>query len=69
MLALGRRIAKHDDGDAIVYVEVDAINVLDGAFELINCVLALVQMMADNDDDGLDPANDVVELDALMAVV
>lgn len=37
MLALGRRIAKHDDGDAIGYVEVDARNVVVAdALELIN---------------------------------
>lgn len=63
MLELGRRIAKHDDGEAIGYVEVDASNVV-VAFELIDCVLALV-LMADNDDDGLD----VIELDTFVAVV
>lgn len=63
MLELGRRIAKHDDGEAIGYVEVDASNVV-VAFELIDCVLALV-LMADNDDDGLD----VIGLDTFVAVV
>lgn len=65
MLELGRRIDKHDDGEAIGYVEVDASNVV-VAFELINCILAL-ELMADNDEDGLD-ANDVVELDTFVAV-
>lgn len=52
MLALGRLITKHDDGATIGYVEVDASNVV-VAFELIDCVLALVQV-ADNDDVEFD---------------
>lgn len=52
MLALGRLITKHDDGATMGYVEVDASNVV-VAFELIDCVLALVQV-ADNDDVEFD---------------
>lgn len=69
ILALGRRWAKHDDGDAIGYVEVDARNVVFVTFELVNCILALVLLMADNDEDGLDANDDVVELDSVDAAV
>lgn len=58
MLALGRLISKHDDGATIGYVDVDASNVV-VAFELIDCVLALV-LVADND---------VVEFDTFVVVV
>lgn len=63
MLALGRRITKHDDGATIGYVEVDASNVV-VAFELIDCELALLQV-ADSDEDGFDP-NDGVEFDTFV---
>ena len=65
MLALGRRITKHDDGATIGYVEVDASNVV-VAFELIDCELALLQV-ADIDEDGFDP-NDGVEFDTFVVV-
>lgn len=65
MLALGRRITKHDDGATIGYVEVDASNVVI-AFELIVCKLALLQV-ADIDEDGFDP-NDDVEFDTFVVV-
>lgn len=65
MLALGRRITRHDDGATIGYVEVDASNVV-VAFELIDCELALLQV-ADIDEDGFDP-NDGVEFDTFVVV-
>lgn len=69
MLALGRRIDKHDDCDPIGYVAIGYDRNPVVALELINwLVLALELILADNDDDGLD-ANDVVELDAFEAVV
>lgn len=64
MLALGRRITKHDDGATIGYVDVDAIIVV--AFALIDCELALL-LVADTDEDGFDP-NDVVEFDTFDVV-
>lgn len=66
MLALGRLITKHDDGATIGYVEVDASNVVVVAFELIACELALLQI-ADIDEDGFDP-NDDVEFDTFDVV-
>lgn len=66
ILALGRRITKHDDGATIGYVEVDARNVV-VAFELIDCELALLQVV-DIDEDGYDP-NDDVEFDTFVVIV
>lgn len=65
MLALGRLITKHDDGATIGYVEVDA-SIVVVAFELIACELALLQV-ADIDEDGFDP-NDDVEFDTFVVV-
>lgn len=69
ILALGRLITKHDDGAAIGtigYVDVDAINEV-VAFELIDCGLALLQVV-DSDVDGFD-ASDDVELDTFADVI
>lgn len=65
MLALGRLITKHDDGATIGYDEVDASNVV-VAFELIDCELALLQVV-DIDEDGFDP-NDDIEFDTFAVV-
>lgn len=65
ILALGRLITKHDDGATIGYVDVDAINEV-VAFELIDCELALLQVV-DSEVDGFD-ANDDVELDTIAVV-
>lgn len=60
MLALGRRMTKHEDGAFIGYGDVVANNVVIDPVVLFDCKLALKLQAADFDDVTYDANDDVI---------